>query len=77
MILFATIYNQIGVIQGISKTPYYLCISRPIYNLMKVYLEQAYPDIYTQSFNMFEGLEVIVFDEAAEDFIDVKGVKFS
>jgi hypothetical protein len=73
------LYNQIAEVKTGNLLPYYLFVSKDIYEILRSELpstpeNQGVPKEYV-ALQYVEGMEVVVFTQPEENFIQVKGIK--
>lgn len=75
------IYNQKAEIERENKTPYYLCVSKDIYEVIKKELMSSVIRAKYEVkgvIDFFDDMEVVVFvDNNCNNFISVKGLNFN
>jgi hypothetical protein len=73
--IISKIYSQMIAVDKQGLKPYYLFLSRYIFNILEA--EMLKTDLFkeTGKVEFFEGLEIVSFVSAPEDYIEIKGLK--
>jgi stalled ribosome rescue protein Dom34 len=75
------IYNQMKAIEEENRTPYYLCISNDVYEVLKVELAKSvmkskYLKDGQMVVDIFEDMECVVYGhDSVNDYINIVGIK--
>lgn len=76
-IILQNIYTQKAVLEQHNLLPYYLLISKVVYDSMKTaMLTSDEMKIFMNNGNieLFENMEIVVFHDSPEDYIEIKGI---
>ena len=77
--IMTKIYNQIAEIQIANYLPYYLFVSKDVYDILCAEAPRNatnyYLPVHKINIQFVEGLELVVYDKAVEGYILVKGIK--
>lgn len=72
--IISQIYHQMIQVDNQGLKPYYLFLSRAIFNILEAELLKT--DLFKDGkIEYFEKMEIVSFASAPEDYIEVKGLK--
>jgi len=72
--IISKIYSQMIAVDKQGLKPYYLFLSRDIFNILEA--EMLKTDLFKDGkVEYFEAMEIVSFASAPEDYIEVKGLK--